>query len=322
MSRNKLILVTIAILLTIFFATVSHAYWVWTPKTGKWVNPKYAVKDTPKDQMDWAMSFFEAGEYKRALQEFQKLIDEYPNSLFSPSSQYYIGRSHEEQETYYHAFLAYQTTIDKYPFNERVDEIIERQYKIGCTFLDGEKTKIMGMRILPAMDKASEILEQVVKNAPYGKYADVAQFKLGEAYMNQEFFEEAVMAYQKILDDYPKSPLAEDAKYQIALATYQVSRDPYYDQEYTDKAIEEYERLIKVTSDIGLNEEAKKTLNVLRQKKAQSAFETANFYERTRHYKSALIYYWDIVNTYGDTAVAEEAAERIRKLEAKVGKDG
>ena len=57
----------------------SLAYWVWTPKTGKWINPKYAVKDTPKQQMEWAMGFYEAGEYKRAISEFQKLILFRPN---------------------------------------------------------------------------------------------------------------------------------------------------------------------------------------------------------------------------------------------------
>jgi outer membrane protein assembly factor BamD len=311
-----------AALLICMLPATSCAYWVWTPKTGKWINPKYAVKDTPKEQMEWAMGFYESGDYKKAISELEKLIENYPNSIYTPSAQFDIGRAYEELEDYYQAFLAYQKTIDKYPYNERVEETIDRQYKIGSLFLDGQKAKIMGMKILPAMDKATEILAQVVANAPYGRNADMAQFKVGEAYKKQELYEEAVLAYQKLIDDYPNSPLAEDAKYQIALCTYYVSRDPHYDQDFTDKAIGEYERLIKVTSDIELNKEAREALNRLREKKAKSAFETAKFYEKNRHYKSAIIYYKEIVENYNDTSIAAEALEKIKELEEKIGYEG
>jgi outer membrane protein assembly factor BamD len=300
----------------------SFAYWVWTPKTGTWVNPKYAVKDTPQEQMDWAMEFYEAADYKRAVTEFEKLIENYPNSINTPQAQYYIGRSYEEIEDYYQAFLAYQKTIERYPYTERVNEMIERQYKIGSMFLEGQRAKIMGMKILPAMDKAVEILSEVVENAPYGRYADLAQYKVGEAYKNQEFYEEAVLAYQKLIDDYPNSPLMEDAKYQIALCTYYVSRDPYYDQEFTDRAIAEYEELLKKTSDIELHKEAEETLSRLREKKAKSALGTAKFYERTRHYRSAIVYYKEVAERYADTSVAAEALEKINELEKKLASGG
>ena len=319
MSKKHIIFVFSAVTLFLcLFQISSLAYWVWTPRTGKWTNPKYAVKDTPKEQMDWAMEFYEAeGQRRRAITEFEKLIKHYPNSTYTPLAQYYIGRSYEEVKDYYQAFLAYQKAIDKYPYNEKIDEIIERQYKIGNMFLDGQKAKIMGMEILPAMDKAAEIFAKVVENAPYDRYADVAQFKLGEAYKKEEFYEEALLAYQKLIDDYPNSPLAEDAKYQIALCTYCISRGPYYDQEFTDKAIKEYEELIKATSDIEFDKKAKETLTYLREKKARSAFGTAKFYERTGHYKSAVVYYREIVEKYSDTSIAAEAMEKITKLKEK-----
>lgn len=315
---KKYILFTILIPLLIILPVSSFAYWVWTPKTGKWINPNYAVKDTPEEQMEWAMAFYEAGEYKKAISEFDKLIESYPNSASTPSAQYYKGRSYEELEDFYQAFLAYQTAIDKYPYNEKVDEIIERQYKIGSIFLDGQKAKILGMKILPAMDKAVEVLTKVVENSPYGRYADLAQFKIGEAYKKQEFYEDAMLAYQKLIDNYPNSQLAEDARYQIAVCTYYISRDPYYDQEFTDKAIEEYKELIKKTSDIELNKEARATLDKLREKKAKSTFETAKFYERSKRYKSAIIYYTEVVENYGDTSIAEESLQKIRDLEKKI----
>ncbi|MDD5680815.1 MAG: tetratricopeptide repeat protein, partial [Candidatus Omnitrophica bacterium] len=260
MLYRKYFYILIILLVLILLPSYTFAYWIWTPRTNKWINPRFAVKDTPQEQMDWAMGFYDAGEYTKSINEFEKLVKNYPNSVNAPSAQYYIGRAYEAIEDYYEAFLAYQKTIDKYPYNERVDEIIERQYKIGSLFVEGQKAKIMGMKILPAMDKAVEVLGKVVQNSPYGRYADLAQFKIGEAYKNDGFYEEAVLAYQKLIDDYPKSPLMEDAKYQIALCTYYVSRDPSYDQEFTDRALEEYKSLIEKTSDIELNKEARDAL--------------------------------------------------------------
>ena len=320
MKKSSILVLVIALLF--IFQVTSFAYWIWTPKTGEFVNPKYAVKDTPKAQMDWAMGFYEAGEYKKAVSEFEKLIASYPNSVYTPLAQYYVGRSYQEKRDYYQAHLAYQRTIDKYPYNERVDEIIERQYKIGSMFLAGQKAKVMGMEILPAMDKAVEVLTAVVENAPYGRNADLAQYKIGEAHKNQEFYEEAIFAYQKLIDDYPSSPLAEDAKYQIALCTYHVSRDPSYDQDFTDRAIEEYEALIKKASDIELANEARNVLDRLREKKAKSTFETAEFYEKTKHYKSAIIYYQEVIDKYNDTSIAPEALEKVTELEKKLADEG
>jgi len=321
MSYKRYFFPIIIGLILVLLPDSTFAYWIWTPRTNKWTNPRFAVKDTPEEQMAWAMGFYDAGEYTKAVTEFEKLIKNYPNSIQSPSAEYYIGRSYETIEDYYQAFLAYQKTIDKYPFNERVDEIIERQYKIGSMFVSGQKAKIMGMKILPAMDKAVEVLTKVVQNSPYGRYADLAQFKIGEAYKNDGFYEEAVLAYQKLIDDYPKSPLAEDAKYQIALCTYYVSRDPSYDQEFTDRAIEEYKNLIEKTSDIELNKEARDALKRLREKKAESTFATAEFYEKNGHPQSAVVYYKDIVENYGDTVISAKALEKVTKLEKK-GKNG
>lgn len=321
MFYKKSFHILIILLILVLLPDYTFAYWIWTPRTNKWTNPRFAVKDTPEEQMAWAMSFYDAGEYTKAVAEFEKLIKNYPNSIQSPSAEYYIGCSYEAIEDYYQAFLAYQKTIDKYPFNERVDEIIEKQYKIGSMFVCGQKAKIMGMKILPAMDKAVEVLTKVVQNSPYGRYADLAQFKIGEAYKNDGFYEEAVLAYQKLIDDYPKSPLAEDAKYQIALCTYYVSRDPSYDQEFTDRAIEEYKKLIEKTSDIELNKEAKDALKRLREKKAESTFAAAEFYEKNGRLQSAVVYYKDIAENYGDTVISAKAKEKVIKLEKK-GKNG
>lgn len=302
-------------------AGFAGAYWIWTPQSKGWINPKYAPKGTPREQYDWAMQFYLAKDYSRAISEFKRLIKAYPQSELAPDAQYYIGRSYEERREYYTAFLAYQKVIDTYPRSELTEEIIERQYRIGNLYFSGQKEKFLGMEIVPAIDKALEILDKVVANSPYGKYADLAQFKIGECYKKNNQFKEAAEAFSKIVSDYPKSLLYEQAKYEVAYCTYKMSLNPNYDQEPTEDAIKEYEEFIKTKDTTDTLKDAQQALVKLQEKKAASLYTTANFYERTSHYESAIVYYKEIVDNYPRTSWAKKAFNKITELQIRLEKN-
>lgn len=134
-------------LLIIYFLSLqpAQAYWIWTPKTGKWVNPKNLPKDNPGEQFAFAKSFFDVHKYEDAKREFRKLLKAFPKSAEAAESQYYLGLTEEKQGKYYEAYQAYQMVIDKYPFSERIQEIIELEYKIAERFMSGEKRKALGV---------------------------------------------------------------------------------------------------------------------------------------------------------------------------------
>jgi outer membrane protein assembly factor BamD (BamD/ComL family) len=81
---KKLILFLIA-----FFclACTGYPYWIWTPKTGKWVNPKDAVRETPASQLEASKSLFDAGKYEDAKREFRKILKAYPKAAEAAESQ-------------------------------------------------------------------------------------------------------------------------------------------------------------------------------------------------------------------------------------------
>lgn len=295
----------------------ASAVWVWTPQTKQWKNPKYAPKDTPKAQFEVAISQFNAGNYKEALREFRRLIKYYPNSEFAPEAQYYIGLCLYKEEAYYEAFGAYQKVIETYPYNERVDQIIGEQYNIGKIFYDGYKSKLLGIAFLPSFDKAVEVFSKVVENAPYGKGADRALYYLGLSYRKMHKYTEAKEAFRKLLDEYPQSELANDAKFQIGLTVAEASPEVAYDQQHTQESIKEFEEFLQISPKAEKSKEATKLLDEMREKKAESIFDTAKFYEKIRRYKSAQLYYRQILNEYSDTGWAAKAAERLQILTQK-----
>jgi outer membrane protein assembly factor BamD len=304
-----------ALLLVGLMAGSAQAAWVWTPETRRWINPKYAAKDTPKAQMSWAMTFFERKDYPRAAKEFLRLVRAYPRSEEAPEAQYLAGTSYELMERPEKAFAAYKKLVEVYPFSARFKDTIEREFQIAERFFQGEKIKLMGPVKLPSLDKAIEIYQHVVDQAPYGEYASHAQLRLGECYIKQSRYEEANRAFQQVVDEYPDSEYLEDAKFKIAFCARQLSLKASYDQSATDEAIEWYESFITTHPESDLMIEAKESLVQLRQIKAEGLSEIAHFYRIKSKPKAAAMYYQEILDHYPDTPAAADAVSRLTELE-------
>lgn len=314
--RRYLFVITYAILI-LSASSVAHAYWIWTPQTGTWINPKWAVKDTPQEQFDWAMKFYDSKDYKKAVEEFLRLVRFYPQAELAAEAQYYAGRSYEGIEEYDQAFSAYQKAVETYPFSKRMEEMIEREYEIANKFYAGEKVKLWGIPTFPSVYKAIEIYQKVIDNAPYGKFADQALYKVGECYKKAGDYQQARLAFQKLVDEHPESKLAEEANFQVGLCASQSSLKPSYDQSVTDDALQEIEDFSKRHPESQLTGEADKMRGSLREKKAESDYNIAEFYWKQGQYDSAAVYYKGIVDNLSDTDIAKKAQERLNIIEKK-----
>jgi len=295
----------------------AFGYWIWTPESGKWENPKYAAKDTPEDQIAYARKFYEAKNLKDALREFKKLLKYYPLSKEAPVAQYYAGRIMEDLDNPYEAFKAYQKVIDTYPYTELVDDVIEREYKIADAFFSGKKIKIVGKWQIPAKDKAIEIFKAVADNSPYGKYADLAKYKAGLCYKDIQDYNSAILMFKDLIDRYPSSSIIDKARFQLAECSKLLAVKPAYDQTPTNLARKEFEDFLKKHPDSEMAADAKQVVDKLKSREAEHAYETGKFYEERRAPQSAVIYYNDIVQNYPNTEWAKKAQERLNELEKK-----
>ena len=303
----------------LFFCVLTqraYPYWIWTPKTGKWVNPKTAVKPNPKEQFDLAKSFYDEKKYEDAKREFRKLLRQYPKSFEASESQYYLGLIEEAQGNLYEAYEAYQKVIDKYPFSERIQEIIEREYKIGEAFMAGEKRKAIGIT-LPVENPAIEIFSKVIENSTYGPLAPKAQYKLGLVLKGLMRYYEAEEAFNKVITNYPNSEWVEAAKFQIASCRAAVSRGPDYDQGAAKEAKDKFEDFVKEHPDAVLSRQAEKNIDQLKEKEAEANFNIGRFYEKQKAYEAAKVYYNDILNNYPDSVWAVKALERLQIMEKR-----
>ena len=309
--------IILSLLIISFFAIQpAQAYWIWTPKSGKWVNPKTLPKDNPKEQFAYAKSFFDNNKYEEAKREFRKLLKAYPKSAEAAESQYYLGLTEEKQGKLYEAYQAYQMVIDKYPFSERIQEIIGLEYKIAEKFMAGEKRKVLGID-LPVENPAIEILGKVVENSTYGPLAPQAQYKLGLVLKGLMRYYEAEEEFNKVVSRYPDSQWSTAAKFQIASCRAALSKGFAYDQGSAQEAKEQFEDFVKEHPDAVLSLDAEKNIEQIREKEAEANYNIGVFYEKQKAFGSARIYYNSVINDYAQSPWAGQAAAKLQMMEQK-----
>ncbi|MBF0387513.1 MAG: outer membrane protein assembly factor BamD [Candidatus Omnitrophica bacterium] len=312
------IVLVLAVVFTALFsaaAPAARAFWIWTPESGKWVNPKYDVKPSPKEQLSYAQGFFDEKKYPEALREYKKLLKHYGKSREAAEGQFYIGRVWEEMKKYFQAVDAYQKVIDRYPFSDLGPKVVERQYVIANLFMEGKaKDSRFATSLLGNEYNVVDVFRKVIKNDPYGAYAPSAQFKIGLFYLGRNEYSQARDEFEKTLNDYPDTKWAESARYQIAVADAKRSVPAQYDQKVTNVAVAGFEDFVKSNPESELSADAKKEIDRLRLKEAENAFVVARFYQKSKESKSALIYYQGVVDKYGDTPWAAKARTEINMI--------
>ncbi|MDD3374301.1 MAG: outer membrane protein assembly factor BamD [Candidatus Omnitrophica bacterium] len=312
---KRIIIITITIIS--ICAGNCSAFWLWTPETNKWVNPKYSVKETPKEQLDYGLEFLNAQEFKKAINEFEKLIKHYPRATEAPKAQWYIGECFEKLDDPYKAFQEYQKIIDMYPFSDLAPEVVERQYKIGeKMLLTPSKNRFISTLTGGEYD-VIDVFRTVIKNAPYGNYAPIAQYKIGLYLAEKKMYSEARDELEKVINDYPDNEWVKPARYQIAVVDSARSPGAAYDQRVTQAAAEGFEDFIKTYPDAQLSEKARSEISELREKEAENNFLTAKFYQKQKDYEAAKIYYLSIIDEFSGNQWAIKALEQIKIIEEK-----
>ena len=317
MSLHKKFAVTfLSVFLFAFLMPVEGpAALIWRKGEGwTWEHEGVATGTNPAEQLKIAQDLHAKKKYRSAIDAYRRVSRRWP--LSSSAQDARLGEAECLGAIGYHykAFQQYQELIKKHPNTPHFDTVLQRQFEIGNLFLAGERQKAWGIRWLPSLDRAVEVYEQVVKNGPYSPVAPEAQFRIGLAYEKQRDYLAAVHAYEKLLERYPKLPLAEAAQFQIGWEYKKESARAEYDQNSANQAIAaftdfllRYPRSDKVAL-------AEQYMIRLKGEQSRGLFHIGQFYEKNRHYKSALIYYNDVIEKNPESNWATQAKDKVARL--------
>jgi outer membrane protein assembly factor BamD len=262
-----------------------------------------------------------AGGTESAAGMYQQVAKRYPESAVAPKAQLKAAQMKEGARDLSGAFDAYTVYLTKFPQGADFEAAVEAQFNIAKLFLEGEKTKLLGLKAFPSMKRAQEMFEAILKNAPFSPLAARAQFFAAQALEKQGAIMEALVAYEACATRYPGDPVAGDALYQVGYLNMNQVKSGLNDPGIARKAREAFEDFLARYPESEKVPQAKENLAALGGAQTRGTLEVAKFYEKTKSYKAAVIYYNEVIRESPGSKEAEEAKTRIDELVSVVGED-
>jgi outer membrane assembly lipoprotein YfiO len=149
---------------------------------------------------------------------------------------------------------------------------------------------------------------------------DGAIFLLGECYLKQKEWTSAQLEFERLLRDYPESDSSGSASFKLGEAMFGQSRGVDFDQEYTEKALTQWQEYRTAYPGHWRNAEADKRILEARTKLAHKQLDNALLYVKLRMPVPARRYYQKVMDEYGDLAMAGEAEFGMARCDLLEGK--
>lgn len=144
-------------------------------------------------------------------------------------------------------------------------------------------------------------------------FADDAQFYMAESRFLREEFVLAAYEYDVLMRTMPTSEFVARSRYQKAMCYYNLSPESYRDQEYTRKAIDEFQAFLEYNPTDTLASDAEARIAELNVKLAKKEYENGIVYMKMEYFKSATVSFDFVLEKFHDTPYAEPAL--LRKAE-------
>lgn len=282
----------------------------------------YSGGNNPESMFAAAEGLESEGKYQSALNLYKSFIKNFPTAPQASKAQYRIAELLYEGGNANKAFDAYQTLVTRYPDTPEFEKAVAQQVLIANQFLQGRRMVFLGMAVLPGTERAQKMYEAILNNAPFSKHAPIAQFNLGLAFERQNMVNEARNSFQKVLDRYPNSDVCDDALYQIGyIYMRQGQSGDSQDLSALVLAKETFEDFLMQYPKSEKAPQARDNLAAIGANEAGDLMRIAKYYDWSKNYKAAIIYYNDILRKQPKTPDAEIAKARIEELRGAVGDD-
>ena len=249
---------------------------------------------------------YETGDYSGALKLFRKMQEDFPRSARAVRGWEYIALCENKLGDPYAAFEAYQQIFDNHKEFTRMDVIIRNQMRIGSHYLEYKRYSV-----------AEKIFSQILENAPFGNDAALAHYSLGMTEYYLKKFGAARESFEAVLQNFPTSQLVDDSAFMLGIVDSAAAVEADYDQTSTDRAIASFRNYIREFPTADRVGDAQQHIRALRDRKAQSLYDQAYYYDYSGHAKSAIMHYELLVSEYPDTDCADKAKMRLAALKGE-----
>ena len=146
-----------------------------------------------------------------------------------------------------------------------------------------------------------------VEQFPGTEKTDDALFYLGESYFRTKDYALASGQYDRLIRDFPTSPLHPDALLQLARCDDLQSRPAALDQAETTRALSRYKEFLELYPEHARAREAKARLEGLTDRLAEKRWRNGRLYARLKQYDAAEYYFRSVIRDYAASPWAGES---------------
>jgi len=168
-------------------------------------------------------------------------------------------------------------------------------------------------------EEAVKEFESIIIQYPGSSIIDDAEYYLAMTRFNRREYILAAYQFSKLIKSMPSSDFVQDAQFMLGDCYYQLSPDFPLDQQYTKKAVEEFQAFIDFFPLNTKVADAEVKIKELNDKLARKEYEAARIYDKMEYYTAAIKYYDTVTEVYHDTKYAPMAL--FNKINILVGRD-
>lgn len=173
------------------------------------------------------------------------------------------------------------------PISPKSDWTAERLYEFG----QGSMEKKDWLRAL-------EAFRMLTLNYSGSDLIDESLFYLGQAHEKINEYPVAVVTYKRLLRDFPQSPYADNAQYQLAWSLFEQSSAVQLTQDKTFEAIRELQIFLDEYADSELAPQANQLRQRCYDKIAEKDYKTGHLYLRLRDWEAARLYFGEMIEEF------------------------
>ncbi|MBC8440185.1 MAG: outer membrane protein assembly factor BamD [Deltaproteobacteria bacterium] len=156
---------------------------------------------------------------------------------------------------------------------------------------------------------------------PFSKYAILAELKIADAHYHLKEYDEAILAYEAFENLHPKNDAIPYVIYSTGLCWFDQLDTVDRDQTPAKNSMTQFKRLIDQYPESEFAQKAKEKIQKCLENLSGHELYVANFYYKTKQYKSALIRYESLVTNYPNSKESKEALNKILECRALANKN-
>ena len=169
-------------------------------------------------------------------------------------------------------------------------------------------------------EEARMAFKKIVERHPQSSFAPRARFLIGEAYYREGQWDKAIKEFETFLAFYPRHQIADLVQFRLAMAYYDQMKPVEQDQGITQKAMDAFKTLVREYPESRYAADALAKIDICRGHLAQKELWVASYYLNQGNPAAARQRLEGVIKNYPRTLIIPEALYRLGEVYTSDGR--